>query len=94
MLISRNVTIGDLRTSMRLEPEFWIALGDIARIESLTLDALCSRVDAHRGALSRTAAMRLFATAYFNARRESGAAALEALIAASRDIPSDVKKRR
>jgi predicted DNA-binding ribbon-helix-helix protein len=65
MLISRNVTIGVLRTSMRLEPEFWDALGDIARRESMSLDELCTHIDTRRGAHSRTAAMRLFATAYF-----------------------------
>ena len=65
MLVSRNVTVGALRTSMRLEPEFWAALADIARTEDLSLDALCSLIDARRGAVSRTAAMRLFATAYF-----------------------------
>ena len=69
MLVSRNVTIGALRTSMRLEPEFWDALSEIARLEQVTLDNLCARVDARRGAHSRTAAMRLFATAYFMARR-------------------------
>lgn len=72
MLVSRNVTIGALRTSMRLEPEFWSALNDIARVEGLSLDALCTRVDAQRGAHSRTAAMRLFATAYFMNRRDGG----------------------
>jgi predicted DNA-binding ribbon-helix-helix protein len=71
MLVSRNVTIGVLRTSMRLEPEFWDALGEIARRENMTLDALCAHVDERRGAHSRTAAMRLFATAYFMSQREA-----------------------
>lgn len=71
MLVSRNVTIGTLRTSMRLEPEFWNALAEIARREKLTLDALCTRVDAGRGDHSRTAAMRLFAVAYFKANAEA-----------------------
>lgn len=69
MLVSRNVTIGALRTSMRLEPEFWDALGDIARRKNMTLDALCTQVDARRGTHSRTAAMRLFATGYFMQRQ-------------------------
>ena len=72
MLVSRNVTIGALRTSMRLEPEFWNALRDIAHRERLSLDALCTQVDAARGDHSRTAAMRLFATAYFMAQVDSG----------------------
>ncbi|MEK9662810.1 MAG: ribbon-helix-helix domain-containing protein [Alphaproteobacteria bacterium] len=71
MLVSRNVTIGPLRTSMRLEPEFWNALGEIVQREQLTLDALCTRVDAERGEHSRTAAMRLFAVAYFMADGDS-----------------------
>lgn len=71
MLVSRNVTIGALRTSMRLEPEFWNALAEIAQCEQLTLDALCSRIDAERGEVSRTAAMRLFVVAYFAAPRNA-----------------------
>lgn len=69
MLVSRNVTIGALRTSMRLEPEFWDALFEISRIEQMTLDALCTHVDAQRGSHSRTAAMRIFATSYYMTKK-------------------------
>ena len=43
----------------------WLLTGDIARRESMTLDELCTHIDTRRGVHSRTAAMRLFASAYF-----------------------------
>ncbi len=94
MLLSRNVTVGALRTSMRLEPEFWAALVDIARMENLSLDALCSRIDARRGTLARTAAIRLFATAYFGIRRAAGADAPNVVEAVFDEIAPEPVKRR
>ncbi|MGE0256284.1 MAG: ribbon-helix-helix domain-containing protein [Alphaproteobacteria bacterium] len=67
MLINRNVTVGGRRTSLRLEPEFWDALADIATREGLTLDHLCSLIDSQRGGLSRTAAIRIYIVGYFHA---------------------------
>ena len=64
MLINRNITVDGHRTSIRLEPEFWAGLTDIAQRERLTIDALCSEVDRGAGKLSRTAAIRVFITSY------------------------------
>jgi hypothetical protein len=53
----------------------------------MTLDDLCSEVDARRGTHSRTAAMRLFATAYF---ATNGATALDRMadrLGERRDAP-------
>lgn len=81
MLISRNVTIGSLRTSMRLEPEFWAALAEIAEVEGLSLDELCTRVDACCGTLSRSGAVRMFTAAYFR----SGAGDADGTVAGDTD---------
>ena len=65
MLVNRNITVGSLRTSVRLEPEFWEALSEIARREQLSVDRLCTIIDANAGDLGRTAAIRVFIASYF-----------------------------
>lgn len=44
-LIAGNVKIHDRRTSVRLEPEMWSALNEIASMESMTIHGVCSAVD-------------------------------------------------
>ena len=70
MLINRNITVNGHRTSIRLEPEFWAGLSDIARRENLTIDQLCGEVDRGAGNLSRTAAIRVFIASYMVRRAE------------------------
>lgn len=65
MLVNRNITVGSLRTSVRLEPEFWEALSEIAARERLTVDRLCTIIDANAGDLGRTAAIRVFIASYY-----------------------------
>ena len=69
MLINRNITVGELRTSVRLEPEFWSALSDISAREKVSIDQLCTLIDAHLGELGRTAAIRVFIASYFAAQQ-------------------------
>jgi predicted DNA-binding ribbon-helix-helix protein len=64
-LISRNVSIHGRRTSLRLEPAMWDALGEIARRERMTVHQLCTEVDDRRQESSLTAAIRVFALSYF-----------------------------
>jgi predicted DNA-binding ribbon-helix-helix protein len=64
-LKSRNVLIDRHRTSMRLEPEMWEALTDIARREGISINHLCSRVSLGRKQSSLTSAMRVFVLAYY-----------------------------
>ncbi len=66
-LVNRNVTIGRRRTSLRLEPTMWDALGEICRREELTQHELCRLIDEHRHASSLTAAIRVFIVNYFRA---------------------------
>ena len=51
MLNNRNITVNGHRTSIRLEPEFWTGLADIAQREHLTIDQLCSEVGEYSGGL-------------------------------------------
>ncbi len=67
-LISRNVTILGKRTSVRLEPEMWQALKDIARREGCTIHELCSLIAIRKRDLSSlTASIRVFLMLYYRA---------------------------
>lgn len=62
---SRNIVVSGHRTSMRLETEFWSALEEICRRESMTVNQICTQVARNRGKASLTAAMRVFVITYF-----------------------------
>ena len=67
-LISRNVTVLRKRTSVRLEPEMWHALKEIADRESCTIHDLCSLISLRKKPdTSLTAAIRVFLMMYFRA---------------------------
>ncbi len=68
ILISRNITINNHRTSVRLEPEMWAGLREICRREHASLHTLCTAVAERKPANSSlTAAIRVFIMAYFRA---------------------------
>ncbi len=77
-LKSQNIMIGGHRTSIRLEPSMWDALGDIAQREGQTIDELCGAIDlrleeqARRKGVERaemsvtlTSAVRVLTTSYY-----------------------------
>ncbi|MCX8506163.1 MAG: ribbon-helix-helix domain-containing protein [Alphaproteobacteria bacterium] len=64
-LQSRNVMVGGKRTSIRLEPEMWEGLFDIARNEKISVNAICSEVDRTRCQSSLTSAVRVFIVSYY-----------------------------
>jgi predicted DNA-binding ribbon-helix-helix protein len=67
-LVSRNVTILRRRTSIRLEPEMWSALNDIAMREGCSIHDICSLVSIRKNAsTSLTAAIRVFLMLYYRA---------------------------
>jgi len=67
-LISRNITILGHRTSVRLEPEMWTALCDIARREGCRTHDLCSLIQLRKKSdTSLTAAIRVFLMLYYRA---------------------------
>ncbi len=48
--IKRSLTIAGHRTSISLEPPFWVALQLVADFEETTVAALVARIDAERTA--------------------------------------------
>lgn len=71
--ILRNVWVRSRRTSLRMEPEIWSALEEIAQRESMTLNALISVIDEQRGQSTLTGAVRIHALVYFrNAEQAMG----------------------
>jgi predicted DNA-binding ribbon-helix-helix protein len=67
-LVSRNITIQDKRTSVRLEPEMWIALKDIANREQCTIHDICTLIHMRKKPnTSLTASIRVFLMLYFRA---------------------------
>lgn len=67
-LISKNVTVGGHRTSIRLEPAMWNSLSEICRRERSTLHTICSAISQYKPKdTSLTAAIRVFIMSYFRA---------------------------
>ena len=66
-LINRNVVAGRGRTSMRLEPEMWDALGEICRREREDMSQLVRRIEAVGHSGGRTSAVRVYVLQYFRA---------------------------
>ena len=64
-LVTRNVTVSGRRTSVRLEPDLWEALREIALRENRTLHDICSDIDKTRGGTRLTSAMRIYIVNYF-----------------------------
>jgi predicted DNA-binding ribbon-helix-helix protein len=71
-LINRNVTVNGRRTSLRLEPEMWDAIEEIAKRENVRVSDVVSRIDreVRSGAFQGsglTARVRVFVLGYFRA---------------------------
>ncbi len=64
-LMSRNVTINGRRTSLRLEPEMWESLNEIAKREGSTVNAVVAKIDRNRGEGGLTSNVRVFVLSYF-----------------------------
>lgn len=65
-LVSKNILINGRRTSVRLEPEMWNALRDIAAREKCTVHELCSLVNlCKRPQSTLTAGIRVFLMLYY-----------------------------
>lgn len=67
-LVSRNITVLRRRTSVRLEPEMWSALREIARREDCKIHDICSLIHLRKNQdTSLTAAIRVFLMLYYRA---------------------------
>ncbi len=64
-LVNRNINATSGRTSMRLEPEFWDALGEICHREARVLADLIRDIEQKASSVSRTSAVRVYVLQYF-----------------------------
>ena len=64
-LVNRNINATAGRTSMRLEPEFWDALNEICRRESLVQAELIREIEQNASKVGRTSAVRVHILQYF-----------------------------
>ena len=64
----RSFSIAGHRTSIALEPEFWLAFEDIASERDLSLAALVREIDETREAANLSSAIRLSILAWYRAR--------------------------
>ena len=72
-LVNRNVTALRGRTSMRLEPELWVALEEICRRERIAIGEVVKRVEQLGIPGGRTSAVRVYVLRYFKeAATEAG----------------------
>ncbi|MBP2294531.1 ribbon-helix-helix domain-containing protein [Azospirillum rugosum] len=75
-VVSRSVTVGGRRTSLRLESTVWDGLKDIAQRESRSIEALCTDIDRGRSAgIPFATSVRVYVLNYFR----EGAAGCPAL---------------
>jgi predicted DNA-binding ribbon-helix-helix protein len=58
--LKRSLTIAGHRTSLSLEPEFWQALHDAARVEKKTIASLVGELDRTRGSRNLSSAIRVW----------------------------------
>lgn len=67
-LISRNITVKGRRTSIRLEPEMWMSLKEIAKRERCSIHDICTLIALRKKENSSlTASIRVFIMLYFRA---------------------------
>lgn len=68
-LVTKNVRIGERRTSVRLEPQLWAALEEIAEREQKSLSEICTLIAAVRRVRGGfTSALRVYIIEYFRRR--------------------------
>lgn len=67
-LVLKNITVNGKRTSIRLEPEMWSELKNIAKREKCSIHDICSLINLRKHEnTSLTAAIRVFLMLYFRA---------------------------
>lgn len=90
LLLSKNVRIRGRRTSVRLEPEMWDALQEVAGLEDCSIHDLCTAVEELRDPeASFTGALRVFLMEYFrNAAKSSRPVSLIQKRVAEKDAKS------
>jgi predicted DNA-binding ribbon-helix-helix protein len=67
-LLTHNLIVGGVRTSVRLDPVMWEAFRDIAARENVTVHQLATRIKGQTRASSLTSAIRVFVVEYYRHR--------------------------
>lgn len=67
-VIKRSIMIGERRTSVFLEDEFWYGLLEIAVYKQMTVPTLVKQIDHRRKTVNLSSAIRIFVFKYFKAR--------------------------
>jgi predicted DNA-binding ribbon-helix-helix protein len=68
-IVKRSVILGDHKTSVSLENEFWDSLKDIARVRETTISKLIYAIGKERqGAANLSSAIRLHVLSYYSER--------------------------
>jgi predicted DNA-binding ribbon-helix-helix protein len=67
-LVKRSMTLEGHRTSVALEPEFWLALETMAERRGQPLTAIVAQVDISRGDRPLASALRVYALRAASAR--------------------------
>lgn len=100
-LVSKNITVMGKRTSIRLEPEMWNSLHDIAKREGCSIHELCTLISLRkRPDSSLTASIRVFLMLYYKAattedgHRKSGHGNFEMMKVRARVSPDLRQKKR
>ncbi len=69
-----SLTLRGHRTSVSLEPAFWLAFREMAAAQGRPINALAAEIDAERGMdIGLATAIRLHVLAHFRARAEAAA---------------------
>jgi predicted DNA-binding ribbon-helix-helix protein len=67
-VIKRSILIGQRKTSVSLEDEFWYGLLEIAVYKQMTVPTLVKRIDHRRKTVNLSSAIRIFVFKYFKSR--------------------------
>jgi len=64
-IAKRSIAVNGHKTSVTMEPEFWRALKEIARLQGTTLFALVGSIDLKRDHSNLCSALRLFVLDFY-----------------------------
>lgn len=72
-LEKRNIRVREKNTTVRMEPEFWNMFREIAELEAMSINDLCTMIDERKHSdTSLSSAIRVFVAAYMrSALREA-----------------------
>lgn len=64
--MSHSIVIDGKRTSMRMEPQLWAALGEVAEYKGMTKNELCTKIAvAKETDMGLTSAIRVFLILFY-----------------------------